>query len=174
MMLEGCQSRGAEVDVIYLDRLDIAPCKAHRVQDGSGCMVKDGMETVYAEFEKADGLILATPVYYNTVCAQMKLMLDRSYCLARAETLGPGKRRYVTCVKKKKKGVVISVGGSGIHPECVLPVFDIWSSEVNLEIVDSLCVSEGQLKVLPMDHPPTLEAAFQKGADLARMLAQPA
>jgi hypothetical protein len=97
-------------------------------------------------------------------------MIDRSYCLAKAVPLGPGKRKYVTAVKKRKKGVVISVGGSGTNPDCVLPIFDIWSSEVNLEIIDTLCVSEGQLGRLPMESEITLEAAFGKGRDLVTCL----
>jgi len=169
-MLDGCKSVGALIDKIYLKDLEIKPCQAHKLQDGKGCMVSDGMDVIYKVFEDVDGLILGTPVYYNSVPAQMKLMIDRSYCLAKAESLGPGKRKYVTSGRRKKKGVVISVGGSGTNPDCVLPIFDIWSNEVNLEIIDALCVSEGQLGVIPMESEKTLEKAFQKGRNLAKRL----
>jgi len=168
--LDGCRSTGALIETIYLNKLEIKPCQAHKVQDGNGCIIRDGMDTVYEIFEAADGLVLGTPVFYNSVSSQMKLMIDRSYCLAKAVPLGPGKRKYVTAVEKRKKGVVISVGGSGTNPDCVLPVFDIWSNEVNLEIIDTLCVSEGQLGRLPMESEKTLEAAFKKGRNLARCL----
>ena len=97
-------------------------------------------------------------------------MIDRSYCLAEAVSLGPGKRKYETAVKKHKKGMIISVGGSGTNPDCVLPIFDIWSNEVNLEIIDSLCVSEGQLGKHPMESEKTMAAAFEKGRSLAKHL----
>ena len=168
--LAGCKSKGALIETIYLNKLKIKPCQAHKVQDGKGCIMQDGMDAVYEIFEASDGLVLGTPVYYNSVSSQMKLMIDRSYCLAKAVPLGPGKRKYVTAVKKRKKGVVISVGGSGTNPDCVLPIFDIWSSEVNLEIIDTLCVSEGQLGRLPMESEITLEAAFGKGRDLVTCL----
>jgi multimeric flavodoxin WrbA len=168
--LAGCKSKGALIETIYLNKLKIKPCQAHKVQDGKGCIMRDGMEAVYEIFEASDGLVLGTPVYYNSVSSQMKLMIDRSYCLAKAVPLGPGKRKYVTAVKKRKKGVVISVGGSGTNPDCVLPIFDIWSSEVNLEIIDTLCVSEGQLGRLPMESEITLAAAFEKGRDLVTCL----
>ena len=128
------------------------------------------MDAVYEIFEASDGLVLGTPVYYNSVSSQMKLMIDRSYCLAKAVPLGPGKRKYVTAVKKRKKGIVISVGGSGTNPDCVLPIFKIWSNEINLEIIDSLCVSEGQLGRLPMESEITLESAFEKGRNLVNCL----
>ena len=168
--LEGCRSKGAVVETIYLNELKIKPCQVHKVQDGKGCIMRDGMDTVYEIFEATDGLVLGTPVYYNSVSSQMKLMIDRSYCLAKAVPLGPGKRKYVTMVKKPKKGIVFSIGGSGTNPDCVLPIFDIWSSEVNLEIIDTLCVSEGQLGKLPMESEKTLEAAFEKGRDLVQCL----
>ena len=168
--LDGCRSTGALVETIYLNQLEIKPCQAHKVQDGKGCIIRDGMDAVYKIFDASDGLVLGTPVFYNSVSSQMKLMIDRSYCLAKAVPLGPGKRKYVTTVEKRKKGIVISVGGSGTNPDCVLPIFDIWSNEVNLEIIDTLCVSEGQLGKLPMESEKTLEAAFKKGRNLARCL----
>jgi multimeric flavodoxin WrbA len=168
--LDGCRSTGALVETIYLNKLEIKPCQAHKVQDGKGCILRDGMDTIYEAFEAADGLVLGTPVYYNSVPSQMKLMIDRSYCLARAVPLGPGKRKYVTTVKKRKKGIVISVGGSGTNPDCVLPIFDIWSNEVNLEIIDTLCVSEGQLGKLPMESDKTIKTAFEKGRNLMKCL----
>jgi multimeric flavodoxin WrbA len=168
--LNGCRSKGARVETIYLNKLEIKPCQAHKVQDGKGCIIRDDMDIVYEIFEAADGLVLGTPVYYNSVSSQMKLMIDRSYCLAKAVPLGPGKRKYVTAVKKRKKGLVISVGGSGTNPDCVLPIFDIWSNEVNLEIIDRLCASEGQLGKLPMESEKTLVAAFEKGRNLVRCL----
>jgi multimeric flavodoxin WrbA len=168
--LDGCRSAGASVETIYLNKLEIKPCQAHKVQDGKGCIIRDGMDAVYEIFEASDGLVLGTPVFYNSVSSQMKLMIDRSYCLARAVSLGPGKRKYVTMVKKRKKGIAISVGGSGTNPDCVLPIFDIWSKEVNLEIIDTLCVSEGQLGKLPMESQETLAAAFKKGQNLVSCL----
>jgi multimeric flavodoxin WrbA len=168
--LDGCRSEGASVETIYLNKLEIKPCQAHKVQDGKGCIIRDGMDAVYEIFEASDGLVLGTPVFYNSVSSQMKLMIDRSYCLAKAVPLGPGKRKYVTTVEKRKKGIVISVGGSGTNPDCVLPIFDIWSKEVNLEIIDTLCVSEGQLGKLPMESEKTLAAAFEKGKNLVSCL----
>ena len=168
--LDGCRSKGALVETIYLNKLEIKPCQAHKLQDGKGCIMRDDMDIVYKIFEAADGLVLGTPVFYNSVSSQMKLMIDRSYCLAKAVPLGSGKRKYVTTVEKRKKGIVISVGGSGTNPDCVLPIFDIWSNEVNLEIIDRLCVSEGQLGRLPMESEKTLEAAFEKGINLVQCL----
>lgn len=169
-VLEGCRSQGVSVDKIYLNDLEISPCQAHRLQNGKGCVLQDGMSIIYQLFEDVHGLVLGTPVYYNSVSSQMKLMIDRSYCLAKAVTIAPGKNNYISTVKRHKKGVVVSVGGSGLHPDCVLPIFDIWSNEINLEIADNLCVSDGQIGALPMESKEILDMAFQKGVGLANLL----
>lgn len=140
-VLNGCQESGVSVAKIYLNDLEIQPCQACKVQDGSGCVYQDDMEQIYEVLEKADGLVLGTPVYYNTVSSHMKLMIDRCYCLARPVILPSGEGIYESTVRKKKNGIVVSVGGSGSNPECVLPVFHLWSPEVNLVIVDSVLVT---------------------------------
>jgi multimeric flavodoxin WrbA len=168
-VLDGCQKSGALVTKIYLNDLEIRPCEACRLQDGSGCVYQDGMQQIYEVFQHADGLVLGTPVYYNTVSSQMKLMMDRYYCLARPVTLPSGKTIFESTVKKKKKGIVVSVGG-GSNPQCVLPVFDSWSGEVNLEIVASVLATRAQLGKAPMESAELLQEAFSRGEEFARSL----
>lgn len=168
-ILDGCESAGVSVSKIYLDDLTIKPCRACKTQDGSGCVCPDDMEQIYEVYEKADGLVLGTPVYYNTVSSQMKLMIDRSYCLAKAVKLPSGMVRYESSVQKKKKGMVVSIGGGGSNPECVLPVFDLWSPEVNLDIVDSILATHALLGKKPMESAELLEQAFFMGERFARL-----
>lgn len=168
--LDGCRSAGARTATVYPNDLHIAPCQACRVQDGTGCLHRDGMDVLYEAFETADGLVLGTPVYYNTVSSQMKLIIDRSYCLAKRLVTPSGEIRYVTAVSKRTKALIVAVGGSGLNPERVMPVFDLWAPEVNVEIVDSLLVSEAQLGMPPLKSAELLEEAFAKGVALAKAL----
>jgi multimeric flavodoxin WrbA len=169
-ILDGCQESGVSVGKIYLNDLEIQACQACKTADGSGCVYQDDMEQIYEVLETADGLVLGTPVYYNTVSSQMKLMIDRCYCLARPVVLPSGERIYESAVRKKKRGIVVSVGGSGSNPECVLPVFHLWSPEVNLVIVDSVLVTRAQLGTAPMESVELLKEAFSKGQEFARSL----
>ncbi len=70
-------------------------------------------------------------------------------------------------------------GGGGIwkYPKGLIPeirnafgAFLDWSNEVNLDIIYNLCVSEGQLGILPMESEITLERAFQYGKNLVKQL----
>lgn len=45
------------------------------------CVFDDGMEEIYSLLEKAEGIILATPVYNSGVSAQLKAVMDRTRAL---------------------------------------------------------------------------------------------
>lgn len=102
--LEGCQQGGADVEKVYLNDLFIQPCQACKVQDGMGCVLSDGMDFIYKLLETVDGMVLGTPVYYNTVSSQMKLTIDRCYCCAAAVFSSSGTVTYQSarCQKEKK------------------------------------------------------------------------
>ena len=164
-VLDGCRSAEAEVSLVSLNTLDIRPCQACRVQDGSGCIYRDGMDLLYEAFENADALVLGSPIYYGSVSAQIKLMIDRSYCLARRVESPAGEVRFESTIAKHKKGVVVIVGG-GTDPEGVLPLFESWAPEVNLSITGALFATESRLGCEPMESRELLEAAFAKGVEL--------
>jgi multimeric flavodoxin WrbA len=76
----GAKSAGAEVDSIYLHGLDIRACDACDLCGlGKGCVVNDDMQDLYPKIEAADAIVLASPVYWFTFSAQMKLCIDRCY-----------------------------------------------------------------------------------------------
>ena len=73
---------GAQIEKIVLSQYSVAPCLGH---DDCGsfesCIQKDDMSWILNKFCEADGIILATPVYYYSVTAQMKAFMDRNYFL---------------------------------------------------------------------------------------------
>jgi multimeric flavodoxin WrbA len=79
----GAQSKGAEVVVFNLATMKINPCDACDFCHDSdvGCSVKDDMQQIYPRLREADGIVIASPVYWFTLCAQAKLCIDRWYAL---------------------------------------------------------------------------------------------
>ena len=49
------------------------------MKNNGTCVQKDDMAEVLESFKKADVLVLATPVYFYGICAQMKTFIDRTY-----------------------------------------------------------------------------------------------
>jgi multimeric flavodoxin WrbA len=76
----GAATAGARVETIYLHGLDIRPCDACDLcEKGAGCVIRDDMQILYPLLEAADAIVLATPVYWFTFSAQLKLCIDRWY-----------------------------------------------------------------------------------------------
>lgn len=78
--LEEIREAGIETEKIILSRYQINPCLGH---DGcpefTSCTQKDDAAPLLEKFRTADGVILASPVYYYNVSAQMKAFFDRNY-----------------------------------------------------------------------------------------------
>ena len=71
--------RGAQVEKLMLAEYRLAPCLGHEdCADLQSCPQGDDMERLLATVYAADGLLLATPVYYENVTAQMKAFMDRN------------------------------------------------------------------------------------------------
>ncbi len=88
--LAGAKDAGAEVEKVYLDKLQINPCRACdacRRAGASGCIVRDDMQQLYPKLLAADIWVLATPVYFWTPSSQLKLMVDRWYGMLRHHDL---------------------------------------------------------------------------------------
>ena len=66
--------------------------------------VEDGVAKTFNK-GKADGVILATPVYYYNVSAQMKAFIDRNYFLYKHN------QEY----KMRAVGIIVVAGGEGIE-----------------------------------------------------------
>jgi multimeric flavodoxin WrbA len=77
---EGARAAGAQVESIYLHGLDIRPCDACDLCMEQGeCVIEDDMRPLYPKLAAADAILLASPIYWFTFSAQLKLCLDRCY-----------------------------------------------------------------------------------------------
>ncbi|MFR3729717.1 flavodoxin family protein [Lacrimispora sp.] len=81
--LEGAQSWGAETDLINLYDLDYKgciSCFACKLKGGKSygkCAFKDGLTPVLEKIADADGIILASPIYFGSVTGNMRSFMER-------------------------------------------------------------------------------------------------
>jgi len=102
--LSGAQECGADTELLSLAKLDLKLCDGCLSCRKTGvCHLRDDMGKVYEALLASDGIIWATPVYYDTVTAQAKLVMDRTYAFIGSSSL------------KDKIGGVISVATSVGH-----------------------------------------------------------
>lgn len=77
--LRGAQESGHEVEKIFIRGRKIAPCNACYACKGSGqCAIKDDMAEILDKMQAADVIVMASPVYFYSIDAQMKAVIDRS------------------------------------------------------------------------------------------------
>ncbi len=77
---KGAEESGHEVELIYLRDKNIGYCQACyycKSHDGS-CSIKDDMAEILDKMNAADVLVMASPVYFYSIDAQMKALIDRT------------------------------------------------------------------------------------------------
>ena len=165
-LLKGAASRGAEVKTIILNNLKITPCQHSDAcwQKGQ-CRIEDDMQMVYRELESADGIVLASPIQFTGVSAQMKAMIDRFQAL--------WVRKYVLKMpplgdERPRKGVFISAGSRKtedlFEPALIMikTVFRI----LNVDYAGELLFRGIDEKGAIANHPDALKQAFAAGQKL--------
>ena len=72
-------ARGLAVEKIMLTGYRVLPCEGHDdCESLAACPLDDDATALLERMYRADGLILATPVYYEDVSGQMKVFIDRN------------------------------------------------------------------------------------------------
>jgi multimeric flavodoxin WrbA len=99
----GAEGSGASVEYVSLRELDIRPCAGcDACRKEPRCIVGDDMQSLYPKLQACDALVLASPVYWFTVAAQMKAFVDRWYAFG-------GDRAYAA-LAGKRVGIVLTYG----------------------------------------------------------------
>ena len=78
-ILEGAAANGAETKTVRASALKISGCLECGGCDKTGeCVVKDGMQEVYPLFDWAEVIVLAGPIFFYSLPAQAKALIDRA------------------------------------------------------------------------------------------------
>ena len=107
--LSGAASAGASVEKIVLDELCLRPCQGcDACAKNLGCVIKDDMRRVYKKVSGSDALIVASPIYFGSLSAQVKIMIDRfqPYWVRKYLLKKPVSK------KKGRKGIFLCVGAA--------------------------------------------------------------
>jgi multimeric flavodoxin WrbA len=138
-VLRGASSHGAQTQKIYLNDLQIKPCQSCGVNpDPKYCLFDDGMKVIFDALEFGDAIVLGSPVYFDTVSAQTKLMIDRSNCLMPFVQRPNGTAGFDRRVKKRKKGVFIAVAGMDQEFSTIQATIKGFFNWANIEMIETI------------------------------------
>ena len=81
---KAAEAAGHEVTLVNVSKKKITGCLAceycHTKGNGA-CIQKDDMQELYPLLAEAEALVLAAPIYYFTLCAQIQAPIQRLYCV---------------------------------------------------------------------------------------------
>ena len=108
--LDEAENLGAATRLLDVPRMDVQPCRELIVCEKKGyCPIDDDMKReVYGLLRQADIVVMASPIFFYNVTAQLKALIDRSQTLwarkYRLHLVDPG--------DKVRKGFVLSVAAT--------------------------------------------------------------
>jgi multimeric flavodoxin WrbA len=107
--VDGVNESGHCATLIFVDDIVsglLRDCRQCRRSDGS-CGIDDGFRAAFLEeFLPAQGLLLATPIYWYGVSAQLKAFFDRMFCYIAASC--PQADAVIRGMQGKRIGVLLS------------------------------------------------------------------
>jgi multimeric flavodoxin WrbA len=84
--LKAAEEDGAETELLRLADRDVKPCDACLSCRKTGeCRIPDDFTSIFEKMVQADGIILASPVYFSSATPQMKALIDRAGYLSVAK-----------------------------------------------------------------------------------------
>lgn len=117
---KGAEKAGNSVDKIRLAEMKIDYCSACYACKKQGyCVKQDDMAQIITKMRSADVIVLATPVYFYTMCAQMKTMIDRTLGGAQQSGLENKEFYLIVTAADGKSAMERTVDGLRGYLECL-------------------------------------------------------
>jgi multimeric flavodoxin WrbA len=107
--LRAIEESGKQAEVFFLNDMTIKPCQFCDWcidNNAMSCVEKDDMEELYPELLESDVIVLAAPIFWFTISAQLKLFIDRLYAFH-------GKDGYA--LTKKKIASILVYGDNDVE-----------------------------------------------------------
>jgi multimeric flavodoxin WrbA len=166
--LKPLREAGHDIHLFALNILNIKPC-----QDCGGCAAtglcihSDDMSKIYEAIREAERIILASPIFFYSLSAQTKAMVDRcqSFWCEKYRLM-----KHIPAGPRGRKGLLLLVGGmkkdDGRHSaEAVAKGF---FRTVSVPEHETLFFGGVDAKGDILKHPTALKEAFEAGRKLGR------
>lgn len=169
--VQGALDTGAQVEKIVLGDLQMSPClEIYGCKETGRCVIQDDFQEVYDQLLACHGVMLASPIFFYTVSAHTKILMDRCQSLW-------VKKYWIDKIpygqwNPRRKGLFISVGatkGKRLFEGTLLTLkyfFDI----LDAELWKSLLYRELDFEGDVLKHPEYLQEAYETGKEFALAL----
>ncbi len=151
--LHGAREAGNAVEKIRVTEKKIAPCAACYYCSGhkGECSQKDDMAEVLQKMIDADVLVLASPVYFYSIDAQLKAVIDRTVA------------RWLEVKNKEFYYIATMADNPLVSADTTLACFRGYAACVEGAVEKGVIIGSGVYEVGTVKDTPAMEQAYQMG-----------
>jgi len=161
----GAEDAGWQVELLRINDLKFRPCQACDAcaKDGR-CILKDDMQEVYPKMINADALVIASPITFGSLNAQLKMLIDRFQCWWHAKF---NLNTPFVPDKPKRQGFFICVGALKRERYCenALEIIKVFFTNINHKFAGSLSYRGYDEKGAVLHSPEALAETYQAGKE---------
>ena len=105
----GAGEAGGSAVHLYCNELTVKACQACGPEPTDGyCIFHDDMDRVYEALERAHAVAVGSPIYFDAVSAQLKLVMDRCNCVTPLVRLPAGGYDFRPKWARTRRGVFVT------------------------------------------------------------------
>ncbi|MGE5893272.1 MAG: flavodoxin family protein [bacterium] len=164
--MRAVEEEGHEIILFRPNEMDISPCTNCSGCDKTGeCVIRDDMDQVYASIREGDRFILASPIFFFGLSAQIKALIDRAQALWCEKYL---LRKPIPEGPYGRKGLLLLVGGmkKEIGCTCGDATATAFFRTISVSEHETLCYQQVDAKGAITKHPTALQEAYAAGKKL--------
>lgn len=151
----GAQESGHHVETIFLRDKKIGYCLAcyHCKKSGGVCAIKDDMASILVQMNAADVIVMASPVYFYSIDAQMKALIDRTVA------------QWLTIKDKKFYYIMTAAEDSDTVMDCTLECFRGLAKCLEGSVEGGVIYGKGVYEAGEITGKPAMREAYVMGRE---------
>ncbi len=167
---QAAEEKGISVEMLRLHELNLKPCRGcDRCAADGICIIADKMQPLYEKVASVKGLVMATPIYFGSLSAQLKIFIDRFQCWWQAKYR---LKKPFVLPAQNKAGFIICTGA--LHkPEYgdnIEAIGKTFFHNINFYYGGILCLQGLDKKGEINNNPAALKAAYDAGKKFVNTL----
>ncbi len=166
--LRSVAEEGHSVTLFRPDQMDLSPClNCGGCEETGECVIEDDMDEVYRAIREGDRFILASPIFFFGLTAQVKALIDRCQSFWCEKYL---LKRPIPAPPRGRRGLLLTVGGmkKEIGFTCADATATAFFRSISVPGHETLSFPGIDAKGAIRKHPTALDEAYEAAKRLVR------
>lgn len=150
--MRGAVEAGHEVEKIRVQERKVAYCVAcYACQNTGVCAIRDDMTEIMQKMIDCDVMVLASPVYFYSIDAQLKAVIDRSVC------------RWTEVKNKEMYYIMTAADGEKSSMDTTLACFRGYADCINGAVEKGIVYGTGVYQAGEVKNTKHMQEAYEMG-----------